>query len=146
MALEIDVVFLDTNVVLDHLADRQPFSEFAHRIFALAEAGIVRLHVSALTFCNLYYLLRKLRGHEQAIALLDKLALLVQVTEVGGRQIRSALSGGFKDFEDAVQYSSAMTMHDIVVLITRNRRDFIVGELPVQSPDEYLAWRELRGL
>ena len=30
-------VFLDTNVVLDHLMDRQPFAEHAHRIFALAD-------------------------------------------------------------------------------------------------------------
>lgn len=34
-----DKIFLDTDVALDHLADRQPFSEFAHHILALAETG-----------------------------------------------------------------------------------------------------------
>lgn len=49
-----DGVFLDANVVFDPLADRQPFAEFAHRIFALAETQTIQVHVSALTFCNLY--------------------------------------------------------------------------------------------
>ena len=44
-------VFLDTNVVLDHFMDRQPFAEYAHRIFALAERSELRLHLSALSFC-----------------------------------------------------------------------------------------------
>jgi hypothetical protein len=52
--------------VLDHLADRQPFSEYARRLFALTEIGELTLFVSALSFSNLYYVLRKLKGHEDA--------------------------------------------------------------------------------
>jgi predicted nucleic acid-binding protein len=48
-----DKIFLDTDVVLDHLADRQPFSEYAHRLFALAEQNEITLCVSALSFSNL---------------------------------------------------------------------------------------------
>jgi predicted nucleic acid-binding protein len=76
-------VFLDTNVVLDHLADRQPFAEYAHRIFALAEMGELKLHLSAPSFCNLYYLLRKPMGHDRALALLGQLRQLTQVTVMG---------------------------------------------------------------
>ena len=81
-----DKVFLDTDVVLDHLADRQPFAENAHRLFALAETGELAVCVSALSFSNLYYLLRKLRGHATALMLLGKLKLLVRVSAVGLRK------------------------------------------------------------
>ncbi len=89
-------VFLDSNVVLDHLADRQPFSEYAHRLFALAETGELTLFVSALSFSNLYYVLRKLKGHNEALSLLRKLKQLVIVTAVGEVEIQSAFASSFK--------------------------------------------------
>ena len=133
-----DHVFLDANVVLDHLADRQPFAEHAHRLFALAETGRLTLSVSSLSICNLYYLLRKLNGHDHALALLNRLAQLVEITSVGNREIRAALGSGFKDFEDAVQTFSAGTAEKADVVLTRNQRDFLPGIMPVQSPEEYL--------
>lgn len=137
-------IFLDANVVLDHLADRQPFAERAHRLFALAEIGQLKLFVSSLSFCNLYYLLRKLNGHEQALALLSKLEQLVEITAVGKSQIHEALFSGLKDFEDAVQIFSAEGKGGIDIIITRNKRDFLAGTILVQSPDEYLADLERR--
>lgn len=67
-----DKIFLDTDVALDHLADRQPFAEYAHRIFALAESGELTVCLSSLSFSNLYYILRKLKGHADARALLGR--------------------------------------------------------------------------
>src|ERR1039458_345469 len=102
-----DKIFLDTDVALDHLADRQPFAEYAHRLFALAERGELTLCVSALSFSNHYYILRKLEGHGQALALLRKLKQLVRVSAVTEAEIQSALAKPFKDFEDAIQYFTA---------------------------------------
>ena len=93
-----DKIFLDTDVALDHLADRQPFAEYAHRLLALAEAGELPVCVSSLSFSNLYYILRKLKGHADAVALLGKLKLLVRISAVGESEIQSALSSQFKDF------------------------------------------------
>jgi len=137
-------VFLDTNVVLDHLADRQPFSEHAHRLFALAETGKLLLSVSSLTFCNLYYLLRKLNGNEQALVLLEKLSQLVKITTVGKTEILAALGGDFRDFEDAVQAHSALAAAATNTIVTRNKDDFPAAKLPVKSPEEYLEWFENR--
>ena len=102
-----DKVFLDTDVVLDHLADRQPFAEHAHRLLALAETGRLTLCVSALSFSNLYYLLRKLKGHGDALALLGKLRSLVRVSAVTETEIQAALASSFNDFEDAIQHFAA---------------------------------------
>src|SRR5580693_3427997 len=102
-----DKVFLDTDVTLDHLADRQPFAEYAHRLFALAETGELTLCLSSLSFSNLYYILRKLNGHAGTLTLLAKLKRLVRVSAVTETEIQSALTCDFKDFEDAIQYFAA---------------------------------------
>ena len=87
-----DKIFLDTDVALDHLADRQPFAEYAHRLFALAETGGLIACLSSLSFGNLYYILRKLRGHDDALALLRKLKLLVRVSAVSEAEIHFVFS------------------------------------------------------
>jgi predicted nucleic acid-binding protein len=102
-----DKVFLDTDVLLDHLADRQPFAEYAHRLLALAETGELTLCASSLSFSNLYYILRKLNGHADALALLGKLKLLVHVSVVTDAEVQAALASNFKDFEDGVQHFAA---------------------------------------
>jgi predicted nucleic acid-binding protein len=137
-----DKVFLDTDVALDHLADRQPFAEYAHRLFALAEKAEITLCLSALSFSNLYYILRKLVGHGEALALLGKLKQLVRVSAVGEAEIQPALANSFKDFEDAIQHFTAKAEGDVSAIITRNKADYAGSEIPVLSPDEFLAMRE----
>jgi predicted nucleic acid-binding protein len=137
-----DKIFLDTNVALDHLADRQPFAEYAHRIFALAETGELTVCLSALSFSNLYYILRKLKGHTEALDLLAKLKLLVRVCTVTEKDIQAALSSDFNDFEDGIQYFSAKAEGGVNAIVTRNKADYSASEIPVLSPDEFLAKRE----
>ena len=132
-------IFLDTDVVLDHLADRQPFAEYAHRLFALAETGELTVCISALSFSNLYYILRRLKGHHEAMAVLVKLKQLVRVAAVSEAEIQSALTSGFKDFEDAIQYSAAKSEDGVATIVTRNKVDYARSEIHVLSPDEFLA-------
>jgi len=139
-----DKIFLDTDVVLDHLADRQPFAEYAHRLLALAETDQLTLFVSSLSFSNLYYLLRKLKGHGDALALLVKLKSLVRVSPVTEAEIQSALSSKFKDFEDAIQHFAAKAEGGISAIVTRNNADYAASEIPVLSPDEFLGRFDLQ--
>ena len=137
-----DKIFLDTDVALDHLADRQPFAEYAHRLLALAETGDLTICVSSLSFSNLYYLLRRLKGHEAALALLDKLKSLVHISAVAEAEIQSALASSFKDFEDANQHFTAKAEGGVSAIVTRNKADYSASEIPVLSPEEFLAARE----
>ena len=137
-----DKIFLDTDVALDHLADRQPFAEYAHRLLALAETGELTICVSSLSFSNLYYLLRKLKGHDQALALLGKLKSLVHISAVAETEIQSALASSFKDFEDAIQHFAAKAEGGVSAIVTRNKADYTASEIPVLSPEEFLAARE----
>jgi len=77
-----DKVFVDSDVALDHLADRQPFAEYAHRLLGLAETGEIAVCISALSFANLYYLLRKPNGHAGALGLLENLRRIVTIASV----------------------------------------------------------------
>ena len=135
-------IFLDTDVALDHLADRQPFAEYAHRLFALAETGELTVCVSSLSFSNLYYILRKLKGHADALALLGKLKLLTRVSAVTEAEINASLSSSFKDFEDAIQHFAAKAEVGVSAIVTRNKADYSASEIPILSPEEYLAKRE----
>ena len=139
-----DKIFLDTDVVLDHLADRQPFAEYAHRLFALAETGELTICASSLSFSNLYYILRKLKGHDAALSLLCELKLLVRVSPVAAAEIQSALASNFKDFEDAIQHFAAKTEGGVSFIVTRNKDDYAASEIPILFPDEFLAMRETR--
>lgn len=136
-----DKIFLDTDVILDHLADRQPFSEYAHRLFALAEQGELFLYVSALSFSNLYYILRKLKSGPEALGLLRQLKILIQVTAVGAGEVQLALRADFKDFEDALQCFSAISAGAPAVVLTRNKFDFPEKLIAVQTPEEFFAGR-----
>ncbi len=132
-------IFLDTDVTLDHLADRQPFAEYAHRLFALAETSELTLCLSALSFSNLYYIIRKIKGHDDALALLKKLKQLVHVCSVTEAEIQAALSSRFKDFEDSIQHFTAKSEGGITSFVTRNKSDYALAEMPVESPEEFLA-------
>lgn len=137
-----DKIFLDTDVALDHLADRQPFAEYAHRLLALAETGELTVCASSLSFSNLYYLLRKLKGHDAALELLGKLKRLVRVSAVAESEIESALLSNFRDFEDAIQHFAAKAEGGVSAIVTRNKADYSASQIPVLSPDEFLAARE----
>ena len=132
-------IFLDTDVTLDHLAERQPFAEYAHRLFALAETGELTICVSSLSFSNLYYILRKLKGHADTLSLLGKLKQLVRISTVSELEIQSALASQFKDFEDAIQHFAAKAEGGVATIVTRNSADYSASEIAVLSPEEFLA-------
>lgn len=129
---------MDTNVLIDHLAERQPFCEAAKKLFQLAENGEVQMCVSTLSICNIAYIVRKLKPDTDVIKTLQNLASLAIFTSIDTSVISLALSADFKDFEDAVQHFSALAEGGVTHFITRNPKDFGKSLLPVFSPDEYL--------
>lgn len=127
--------FIDTNLLLDFLADRQPFSDQAEAIFEYKNQKMVNLFVSAISFNNLYYVIAKIERHKRAIKLLNELSELVNIIPVDQAIIQQSLQSSFSDFEDAIQYYSAISSKSISGIITRNTKDFKRSELPVISPE-----------
>ena len=132
-------VFFDTNILLDVLARRQPFFDDSAAVWTLAEQGHVEGLVSAVSFTNIFYIVSK---SADAATAHRALALVRDAfTPVGcdGRTLAKAIESEFKDFEDAVQYYSAV-LAGADCLLSRNPDDFPEAtECPVLTPAEFLA-------
>jgi predicted nucleic acid-binding protein len=128
-------IFVDTNVLIDFLADRQPYSEFASGIFNLADLNKIKIHVSAISFNNIYYILRGATSHSKALKLIEELEELVDIIDLNKKTINQAIKSEFKDFEDAIQYYSAKSKDKIEFIVTRNLKDFKKSNIPVFSSE-----------
>jgi hypothetical protein len=106
--------------------------------------GEIELWASALSFANLYYLLRKSSGHAGAVARLAELRRIVDVAPASRTALDAALASKFGDFEDALQCFAAREAGNVTVILTRNKQDYSGSELPVMSAEEYLQQRESR--
>jgi len=127
---------MDTNIVIDFLADRKPFSLDAAKLFELSVRGIIKIHISAISYNNIYYILRRSLTNNATIKLLDELSELSEITDVTKAIIKQSLKTDFKDYEDAIQYYSALSISKIDCIITRNLKDFKRSNLPVLTPSE----------
>jgi len=102
-------LFLDTNVVIDVLANREPFSDAATKLLDYGDKGKLSLYVSALSCSNIYYILRKEYGHKQIITLLKDIQAISTTLDVTGNIVKIATDSGLKDFEDAIQLATALS-------------------------------------
>jgi predicted nucleic acid-binding protein len=130
-------IFIDTDIILDLLAKREPFYQNAAKLFLEIEKGKIAGFVSPLSFANLSYILKRLKSREFAQNCLLKLKLLLKITALDERIMELALASDFKDFEDAIQYYSAV-QSGIECLITRNKKDYRNAKIQILSPDEFL--------
>ena len=131
-------IFLDTNIIIDFLANRKPFSDAASQIFSKAESGKIKLYISAISYNNIFYLLKKSFSRNDSIRLLLELMDLTEVVEINTSIIRKSLVSEFIDFEDAIQYNCALSLEFIDFIITRDINGFNKSIIPVISPEESL--------
>jgi predicted nucleic acid-binding protein len=105
-------LFFDNDIILDISIKRDESLENdvhkAIQLINLVESGEYKGYTSTVVFTNTYYIQRKLKSHTAAIQFLKKLRLLLTVLNVDDKTIQKALESGFGDFEDAVQYYTAV--------------------------------------
>ena len=140
--INMNKVFVDTDVVLDLLAERIPFFHFSAVLFTFAEMKKLELYTSPLILANTFYILRKQLGNDGAKSALRKLRILLHVVDSSESIIDKALNSDFSDFEDAIQYYTALE-HGINVILTRNLRDYKKTSVIVQTPEAYLVTNQL---
>lgn len=133
-----DRVYIDTDIILDLLTERKPFYKPAAHLFSMIERKEAKGFVSPLIFANLFYILRKSGSSALAVSTLKKLKLLVTILPVDSKIIELSLSSGFTDFEDAIQYYTAIE-HNISFLITRNKKDYKNPAITICTAEEYIA-------
>lgn len=132
-------LLLDTNIVIDLLAKREPFYNEAGQLFSFAERKKVSVFISALTFANINYVLCRQLKAEEARQVLRKLRLIVGILDLNEKIISLALNdSNFEDFEDALQYFSAVE-NKIEFIITRNIKDFKPSKIPVMTAGQFIV-------
>ncbi len=132
-------IFLDTNVVIDFLADRKPFSLSAAKLFNFSFEGKIKIYISAVSYNNIYYIINQSLSHKETIKLLNKICEMTEIADVTKSIIKKSLKTDFNDFEDAIQYNCALTINKVNFIVTRNTKDFKRSSLPVMTPDEAIS-------
>jgi len=132
-------VFLDTNIIVDLLADRRPHSKFAIELFKKAEQGDVKLYTSSHTIATSHYLLKKYIDEKQLRLILLSLLDFITVIPIDQESLKKGLRSKHKDFEDALQMLAAESEEKMLCIVTRNIKDFKLARLKVVGPDEVVG-------
>jgi predicted nucleic acid-binding protein len=130
-------VFIDTDIALDLLAQRDPHYTSAASLFSLADKGKVTIYISSLSFSNLNYLLSRQYNSTESRRILKNFKVLVKVLAVDDKIIELALSSKFRDFEDGMQYYTAIE-NGINNLLTRNIKDYKEAKIAILTAESYL--------
>ena len=130
-------IFIDTNIMLDFLGERDPFYEPIAKIATLAEQKKLTLVVSPISFAIVNYFLEKFENAKIAKEKLLKFNILSKICSLNKEIVQKGLNSQIKDFEDALQYFSAVESN-CEIIITRNGKDFKKSLLPVMTADEFL--------
>ena len=130
-------VFLDTNILVDLIADRKPFSKYAIEIFTKAEEKKIEIFTSSHSIATTHYLLKKYLDEKSLREVLYNLLDFISVIQVDIDILKKGLRSKHKDFEDAVQIICASSIGNIDCIVTRNTKDFKNSEIIVLTPDEF---------
>ena len=130
-------VLLDTNVIVDVALERQPFFADSRQVLLLVEQEQVEGYISASTFSDIYYLVRRGRGREWAKEFVIWLVTFCRIATVDRVAVLMALNANFKDFEDAIQHSTAV-LNQLEAIVTRDTADFPVSTPRIITPAQLI--------
>lgn len=131
-------ILLDTNIILDIAFERREFFEKSKELLLIINKLSIPAYVSATTVTDIYYILKKSKGHQLTISFLKNLFDFIDIADVSKEIIFSALNSELTDFEDAVQTECA-EQNEINVIITRNIVDFKKSKLKIFTPSEFIS-------
>jgi len=131
-------VWIDTNLFLDILLDRQPFVAASLRIAALAENRMIDGFMAPITINNIYYISRRERHSDEIKRFLHHMTLVMRVGIIDHQTVTIANGLAMRDYEDALQYAMAMQV-GADVLVTRNQKDYTYkGAVEVMDPETFI--------
>ena len=132
-------VFFDTNIMIDVIGRREQFCKPSMQIMSLADRGLIRIYVSALSYATASFILGKYNKGLDIISEFSKFMKITTATLVDSSMVEQSVKSEFKDFEDAMQYFSAKH-ENVDYIITRNKKDFAVSDIPVFEPQEFVDY------
>jgi predicted nucleic acid-binding protein len=131
-------IFLDTNIILDFYLRRSPHDIAFGKILSLIFEKRMSGYISALSYANIFYLLRKENKRETIMDLFRSLQNHLTTVSVTSEILLKATDSKITDFEDAIQYECASSIKIIDAFLTRDKKDFRKGNIAIFLPDEFL--------
>lgn len=123
---------------MDILANRQPFYKSSSEIYKLGLSKKVIYYTSSNTIVTLHYLLKRFIDEDKIRMALDEITDVINIIPVDKNIIKKSLKSSHKDFEDAIQITTAQSINTMDCIITRDLKDFKFSEINVYTPDEFL--------
>jgi len=136
-------VFIDSDIVLDLLAHREPHYQYAAKLFTLIDREIIGAYTSPLIFANTHYILRKYTSNNLALQSLRKLKAMVHILPIDNKIVEQSLNSDFNDFEDAIQYYTAVN-NGIRIILTRNVKDYKPAAITVSTAEQFIKMWQTR--
>lgn len=130
-------VFIDTNILIDFVCQREGFAQNANQLMALGCMGKVHLQTSALSYITAMYVAHKYDYQGVKNSLLS-ISVFVEVLDLEAKTVKEMLSSDWKDYEDATQNATALNASSDCI-VTRNKKDFKDSSLSVFTVDELFA-------
>jgi predicted nucleic acid-binding protein len=131
-------IFLDTNILVDIVANRFPFSKNAISIFDYCQRHKVKMYSSSHSIAAMYYIGKKVVDEKELRSIIEDLLDTISIIAVTESILKKSLKSNHKDFEDAIQITSAQSINSMDCIITRDIKDFKFSEINVFTPDEFL--------
>ena len=136
-------VYIDCNILIDWIVDREPFSTYAAKIIELTEKKIITSYVSPLTIANSYYIISKQLNVNIAYEFIKDCIKLFQITDINADIIKLAHANKYKDFEDDIHIAVA-EKQKVEYIITRNKRDFRSNKITILDSEEFIKFIKTR--
>lgn len=130
-------ILIDTNVVIDYLADRIPFADHAEQVLMLCESGKVDGLVTANAITDIYYIVRKVAGREKTLEAIRTLCSILDIADVGKTDILNAMELDMLDYEDALAAQCAKRVKADYI-VTRDISDYANSPIPAKEPTVFL--------
>ena len=136
---EVREVFVDTNILIDLVIEREPYFMYANYLFLVAEKKSIVLNICSLSYNTVHYYVRKHYGLERAKMGIDLMWNFTKCLSVSHTIIQKAMKSAFRDFKDAIQYYCALQIPKCEAIITRDAKDFKLSVIPVIKPERFLG-------
>lgn len=130
-------IFVDSDILLDLLLEREPFNRFSKLLFHENKSNQFKLHTSTLIFANIHYLIAKKFSRHVAKEQLKLLSGMIGILPFERDNLSSALNSDHVDFEDTVQFYIAQN-NKCDLIISRNIKHYKKFDLPVLTAEQFL--------
>ena len=131
-------ILLDTNIIIDFLTAREPFSKDAKKVVALVETREVKGYISASSVTTIHYLCSKVFDEKKADEIVKELLEIFDITFIDKSTFLEAVLSKGSDFEDSVISQSAK-QNDIDIIISRDKTGFKNSPVLTMEPEKFLA-------